>query len=60
MMREQTFTITVETQRKDGCGNAVAGYNAGDIRAALLKALPHYESISVSEDTVSGETEGGR
>ena len=60
MMREQTFTITVATQRKDGCGNEVAGYNAGDIRAALLKALPHYESISVENVQIPGETEGGR
>ena len=59
-MREQTFTITVATQTKDGCGNEVSGYNAGDIRAALLTALPHYASITVSEDAISGETEGGR
>lgn len=56
MMREQTFTITVTTQRKD----TVEGYNAGDIRSALLKALPHYEGICVTEETISGEAEGGR
>lgn len=48
-MRLQYFTIEVKTQEKDGCGNKVPALSAGDVRNALLKGLPHYESISVSE-----------
>lgn len=49
MMRIQTFVVTVETQYKDGCGELVPPLNNGDIRSALLKGLPRYESISVLE-----------
>lgn len=48
-IRKQVFVVTVETKLKDGCGNDVGGYISGDIRKALAKGLPHYDSISVDE-----------
>lgn len=47
-MRRQYFTIEVETQEKDGCGNKVPALSNGDIRRALMKGLPHFSSIVVS------------
>lgn len=49
MSRIQTFIVTIETPYKDGCGEVVHGYNCGDVRTALIKSLPRYESISVDE-----------
>ena len=49
-IRKQVFVVTVETKLKDGLGNDVSGFSAGDIRKALAKGLPHYDSISVDEN----------
>lgn len=48
-IRKQIFVVTVETKLKDGCGNDVGGYSAGDIRKALAKSLPRYGYLSVDE-----------
>ena len=46
-IRKQTFEVTIETKLRDGCGNAVAPLTSGDIRKALLSALPYAESVTV-------------
>lgn len=58
MRRVQTFVVTIETPYKDGCGETVPGYIVGDIRSALLKGLPRYESITVDERGDTEEVKG--
>lgn len=60
MTRKQVFVIAIATQLKDGCGEIVPGYTSGDIRAALMKSLPHYEGISVEERGDLEEWKGGK
>lgn len=48
-IRKQVFVVTVETKLKDGFGNDVSGFSAGDIRYALAMSLPRYDYLSVDE-----------
>lgn len=58
MKRVQKFVVTIEMPYKDGCGEIVTAYNAGDIRSALTKGLPNYDSISVDNRTDMEEVKG--
>ena len=48
-MTRQTFTVTIEYNTKDGCGNTIPQYTEGDIRRAMAKGLECYSSIVVEE-----------
>lgn len=56
--RVQTFVVTIEMPYKDGCGEIVTAYNAGDIRSALMKGLDRFDSISVDNRTDLEEVKG--
>ena len=46
-IRRQTFTVTIETKVKDGCGEYIPPLTNGEVRAALAKALDRYDSVTV-------------
>lgn len=57
-IRVQTFVVTIEMPYKDGCGEIVPEYNAGDIRSALMKGLDRFDSISVDNRRDLEEVKG--
>ena len=49
MKRIQKFVVTIETNDKDGCGEIIPAYSAGDVRSSLIRGLPTCESVTVEE-----------
>lgn len=48
-IHRQTFTVVIETRKKDWCGNEVPPMTAGDLRRAIESSVPQAESVSVEE-----------
>lgn len=51
-MASQRFVVEIKTKEYDGCGNYIRPLTEGDVRRALEKGLPHYDSVQVSYETV--------
>lgn len=59
MKRTITFTVTVEQQTADGCGNEVAPVSEGEIRNAVARGLDERNVQSVNVEFQS-EQEGAK
>ena len=59
MKRTITFTVTVEQQTVDGCGNEVKPVSEGEIRNAVARGLDERNIQSVNVEFQS-EQEGAK
>ena len=50
-MPVQRFIVEIKTKERDGCGNYIRPLTEGDVRRALEKGLPHYDSVQVAYET---------
>lgn len=49
-MGKQRFVVEITTKEYDGCGNYIRPLTEGDVRRALEKGLPHYDSVQVANE----------